>query len=338
MLKNYIYSILFKIGLPTTAIRKIGNLFFFCTNILIKPMQWSGFGTYEKEIIKSYDDVPIEEKKRFLNFVLSLDNESIYCAKRHIERIRYLSNQDFYSSDILDDKEISETKILEPIAKQICKDTNFQIGNYYQLETFGYHSGLKFIQRQGIEYIIDKDCIDCGSYTGDSAYIFNKFYRFNKIHLLEPDRINFNTLVGNIAKLNLNNCLPFNVGVGKRDQTVNLVSNSGTSAMSEQRSENSILVKITSIDKFVRKMEIAQIGLIKMDIEGYEKEAIIGATDTIKNHLPILSIAIYHKGDHFYNMANLINQISNNNYNFTIRKLNPNAPVFDVFLICTPKF
>jgi FkbM family methyltransferase len=337
MLKNYIYNTLFRLGVPTSIIKKIGNLFFFFTNIMTSPMTWSGFGKYEKEIIKSYKEVSNQDISRFKSFIQTLDRESIHCSNRHIARIDYLSNQEFYKTDIVDDKEVNETKRLEPIAKMLCKSTNFQIGNYYQIETFGYHSGLKLLKSHELDYMINKDCLDCGPFTGDSAFIFSTYYNFNKIYLFEPDLCNYNTLVNNINKLKLQQCVPLNIGVGKMNEILNLNSNSGTSSISPETNKNSMKVKITSIDNFVSKKKIKGIGLIKMDIEGYEKEAILGASDTIKNFLPILSIAIYHKGDHFYNMANLIRKISDNKYNFMIRKLNPNTPIFDVFLICTPK-
>ncbi len=52
-------------------------------------------------------------------------------------------------------------------------------------------------------------------------------------------------------------------------------------------------VPVTSIDNFVNKNGMDKISLIKIDVEGLEKEVILGGDTTIRNHLPDLFVEIY---------------------------------------------
>lgn len=58
--------------------------------------------------------------------------------------------------------------------------------------------------------------------------------------------------------------------------------------------------------------------MIKLDIEGVEKEALIGAKKTIKKYNPLLMVCIYHKPNDIFEIFNLINSY-NPKYHFFIR-------------------
>lgn len=57
---------------------------------------------------------------------------------------------------------------------------------------------------------------------------------------------------------------------------------------------------------------------IKMDIEGAETEAIIGAERTIRNYKPKLAICLYHKAEDIFMIPLLIHKI-NSSYRMYIR-------------------
>lgn len=54
-----------------------------------------------------------------------------------------------------------------------------------------------------------------------------------------------------------------------------------------------------SIDDFVKRNRLEKVDFIKMDIEGSEPSALLGAIETIKRFKPKLAIAIYHSTDDF---------------------------------------
>lgn len=79
-----------------------------------------------------------------------------------------------------------------------------------------------------------------------------------------------------------------------------------------------------------------EIGLIKMDIEGAEIKALLGAKETIYLHRPILIIAIYHNAEQFFDTKELI-ESWDLGYKFFIAKLSIFHPTDEIMLFCLPK-
>jgi FkbM family methyltransferase len=55
-----------------------------------------------------------------------------------------------------------------------------------------------------------------------------------------------------------------------------------------------IHVPVTSIDKLVAELQLPRVDFIKMDIEGAEQKAIVGAKNTIARFRPRMALCIYH--------------------------------------------
>lgn len=88
---------------------------------------------------------------------------------------------------------------------------------------------------------------------------------------------------------------------------------------------------IISIDEYVEKNNLS-VGLIKMDIEGYELKALEGAKKTIKKFKPILLIGIYHNPEELFNTKQYIQDILPN-YEFKIKHLADIRPLAEIHLI-----
>ena len=73
-------------------------------------------------------------------------------------------------------------------------------------------------------------------------------------------------------------------------------------------------------------------GLIKLDIEGSELEAIKAAKETIRKFNPILLISLYHHPKDFFEVKPLVETI-NPDYTFRIRKLDPFQAFEETMLI-----
>lgn len=73
---------------------------------------------------------------------------------------------------------------------------------------------------------------------------------------------------------------------------------------------------MTALDMFFQEREAPT--FIKMDIEGAEKEALIGAEQIIRCHKPKLAICVYHKPEDIYVLPELINSFRED-YRFYLR-------------------
>ena len=69
-------------------------------------------------------------------------------------------------------------------------------------------------------------------------------------------------------------------------------------------------VSTTSIDETVDKAGIHKVDFIKMDIEGAELSALMGAKNTIKKFKPNLAICVYHKKDDLIEIPKYIKSIN----------------------------
>ena len=65
-------------------------------------------------------------------------------------------------------------------------------------------------------------------------------------------------------------------------------------------------VMLTTIDKMVEELQLDQVDFIKMDIEGSERKALMGARDTIARFKPRMAISMEHLPDDFETFTAMI--------------------------------
>ena len=76
-------------------------------------------------------------------------------------------------------------------------------------------------------------------------------------------------------------------------------------------------VSTITLDEFLTDQK-RKVSFIKMDIEGEERNALIGAKRTIKENKPKLAISVYHKYDDIFEIPRLIMEFRND-YKFYLR-------------------
>ena len=77
--------------------------------------------------------------------------------------------------------------------------------------------------------------------------------------------------------------------------------------------ESSDVVETITLDDFVKKNNLERVDFIKADIEGFERNMLSGAQETLKNFAPKLALCTYHLPDDPEVMTKLIMQ-ANPNY------------------------
>ena len=201
-------------------------------------------------------------------------------------------------------------------AAHIQKIPPSALDHYYSLdkiETFileGYNYNNLVYASEG-DYVLD-----CGAYTGNTAvYFHEKIGSTGKVYSFEPHPATFKVLQNNLKNYNIN---LYNCALSKDNKSVKFSQTPMPGAQIKDDAVGTIEVPCITIDQFVAENHIPKIDFIKMDIEGAEVDALIGASNTIKTFKPKLAICIYHKVEDFKTILEKIIEI-NNNYVFFIK-------------------
>ncbi len=156
--------------------------------------------------------------------------------------------------------------------------------------------------------------VDVGAYHGDTALSFiQNFYHYKKIYCYEAFCENMK-----ICKNNLNgftNIVFRECAVGKENGIAYVNKSDDQSACTISYSPNGTKgMDIVSLDEDIKE----KITFLKMDIEGGEYDALIGAKGHIMKDHPKLAIAAYHNNQDLWRLAKLLKELDNS-YRFYLR-------------------
>lgn len=149
--------------------------------------------------------------------------------------------------------------------------------------------------------------VDCGGYTGDSAEQYIRQYGVYKhIYVYEPVAENVRKCRENLKKyrdITIGQC-----GVGEKADMLALngrgSSSSGTFMKNEHAADGQG-IRIISLDEEIQE----PITYCKMDIEGFEIPALLGARRHIREDFPKLAICVYHIITDIWEVPRLIDRL-----------------------------
>jgi len=142
---------------------------------------------------------------------------------------------------------------------------------------------------------------DVGANIGTFTTWMSKKFPLGKVYAFEPQRPVFQQLAGNVAINNLYNVYTYNFGLGAVDEYVKfnepnyfLNHDFGTFTLKQsgsvQRTSDTIVVEIKTVDSFMNTYQIPRLDLLKIDVEGMDIDVLKGAHNTIKKYLPKIFI------------------------------------------------
>jgi FkbM family methyltransferase len=146
--------------------------------------------------------------------------------------------------------------------------------------------------------------IDVGAYVGHISLLLSDLVRPENIVAFEPDPYSFRRLVENWTLNGWPSDKLYRLAVGATAGTVFLRDEkkpSTTQKISEMRTnEKSIEVPLAALDDFRHLWQKQRIGLLKIDVEGYEKEVFLGGRQLLAHDRPrvIMFESLSHKLDH----------------------------------------
>lgn len=190
-------------------------------------------------------------------------------------------------------------------------------------ESFIFHHGLSSANEKIKNYIKGKIFIDCGAFIGDSAVVLIAYYAPKKLFAFDLSEANCEGF-RKIMELNSVSCEKFdilNVGISDKNGHINMDKKSGIdfSPTRLNKSTDGTIGALTSIDIFCSENKISDIGFVKFDIEGFGYAGLRGMKKTICQNRPVLSLAMYHSPQEFFEMKPLLEKITQQlNYKITV--------------------
>ncbi len=246
----------------------------------------------------------------------------------------YLSNEE----KIQLQKEQDMKKRIERVDDYYKLDNYKLPVNFFQESLFLYNNGMhKLKTLNSIKN--DEVIIDVGFCIADSALVIRKFVD-NKIIGFEPSEKNCEFALKTIEMNNLKNVLIEKYALGERNETLYL-SDDATEAFDvgavaiipspPALLDPKLSCRVITLDEYVKKHNL-KIGLIKSDIEGFERYLLNGAINTIKEQKPRLLISIYHNYHDFYKIKPWIENL-NLGYKFDFYHGLMRDPLLETLLI-----
>ena len=165
--------------------------------------------------------------------------------------------------------------------------------------------------------------LDLGAYNGDTVRQFLGLtgMKYKEIIAVEPEARNFRKLSENTADLK-NICL-VNKAIGHVQTEVMFTKSTGRGGAVGKGKQYP--VEMDTVDNILLGKPVSY---IKMDLEGYEQQALLGAEETIKRYKPKMLISAYHRNNDLWVIPKLVLKY-NPEYKIYLRK-SPCLPAWEV--------
>lgn len=174
---------------------------------------------------------------------------------------------------------------------------------------------------------------DAGAYTGDTVEEFVRRVNGQFAHILaaEPDKRNFAKLLYTVERLGISDrteCIQ--AGIWSGTDKLPFLHRSGRQAALSSADRTESKIAVDSVDHLLAGRQAT---LLKFDVEGAEREALLGSADTIRTYRPKLAVAAYHRREDLFALVLLIHQICPH-YRIFLRH-HPYLPGWETNLYCT---
>lgn len=141
------------------------------------------------------------------------------------------------------------------------------------------------------QYVKEGDTvIDIGGHIGTHTIALSRCVGpTGKVHVFEPQAKLFTELLVNTSINACKNVVPHRVALGSQEGVAYIDHPCKTNEGMAQISSKGERVKVSALDSFA----ISNVSLIKIDIEGYEIEALKGALATLKQNRPVMIVEVF---------------------------------------------
>lgn len=225
---------------------------------------------------KVVDELPV---KNFERFIQEYENEMIVVSSYK----NYSSMVDqLHKHGISDDNIVDAGRVIYQLTEEAI---------YFDLDML--------MPQKSREVFVDAGCFD--GLTTKQFFTWCKGEAYS--YCFEPDSRNIALIQKNLHNQNNYEIVPKALWSINRTLAMEAKGNFATSVGEDIYNNNKQTIEVVSLDDFLDGREVT---FIKMDIEGAEVEALLGAKKTIAEQKPRLAISIYHKTDDIWRIPDTI--------------------------------
>ncbi len=242
----------------------------------------------------------------YLHFLRDMSSAEIklFALKKWDAEVNNQTLETLFSKYKKNDKNLENYLALFPFPTYAIYRVNnselFYVDEIYDLiKSFFIKKGKKW--EEEIERLIrafakpGTTLIDIGGHIGTHTITLSKIAgEAGQVHVFEPQVKLFTELVINLYLNDCRNVTCYRNALGKEEKLVNIAqvraNNEGTGCIvNEPTGLFEEKVKMTRLDA----LNLQNVSLIKMDVEGYEMDVLNGALQVIKRDKPVMIIEIY---------------------------------------------
>ena len=174
---------------------------------------------------------------------------------------------------------------------RLTRDLSYMEG-FVDAQDRQYFESFLDLQRQGEVFV------DVGSYDGYTSQEFIKRCPdYRAVHIFEPEPSNMTGVKERLRDYGNIHYHPY--GASDKAQVLRFKSGGSSSSISD---DGELTINVERIDDLVQE----PFTFLKMDIEGGEVPALLGASSSIVAHHPRLAISVYHKADDLWRIPELV--------------------------------
>lgn len=168
--------------------------------------------------------------------------------------------------------------------------------------------------------------VDLGAYNGDTIDEFLHYSggSYRKIVALEPNAKNYQKLCAHCARLPRTEL--WQLGSYSRNTTLTFNNKAGRNSAI---ADSGVQTQVATVDTVLCG---AAASYIKADVEGADRDTLLGAKNTLKNYKPKLNFSAYHRFEDIFLLPLLIREL-NPAYQIYLRH-HPYIPAWDTNLYC----
>jgi FkbM family methyltransferase len=179
----------------------------------------------------------------------------------------------------------------------------------------------------------DEVFVDCGAFDGDSlkSFVYRRGDDFKRYIALEPDPVNLKNLENDISSMRASLKEKITIyPLAATEKRGKLHFNATGTAAAMISETGTIEINCAPLDEILADSSPTY---IKMDIEGAELSALLGAKQVIQEFKPVLAISVYHQQNHLWRIPMIVRSFCDQ-YSFFLRPHNEEA--WDLILYAIP--